>query len=151
MTELPVTVDEVSSAAPVIARLARIVERKTGGLSLAHYRILSAVAAGDERASRLAERLALGKPAISAAVDALCSAGLLTRCAVADDLRASSLHLTDAGAQHLAEAEASIRPWLDEVIDRTPDPGQVRQSLDWLGAALDEIAEERLHARKAER
>lgn len=151
MPELPVTVDEVTSPAPTIARLARILERKTGGLSLAHYRVLSAVAAGDERASRLAERLALGKPAISAAVDSLCSAGLLTRIAVQDDLRATSLKLTDEGARQLAQAEASIQPWLDEVINRTPEPGQVRQSLDWLRDALDEVAEQRFSTRKASR
>jgi DNA-binding MarR family transcriptional regulator len=139
----------VSSPAPTIARLARILERKTGGLSLAHYRILSAVAAGDERASHLAERLALGKPAISAAVDSLCCAGLLTRTAVQDDLRATTLQLTAEGARQLADAEACIRPWLDEVIGRTPEPAQVRRSLEWLGDALDELSEERLRSRKA--
>jgi DNA-binding MarR family transcriptional regulator len=141
----------VSSPAPTIARLARILERKTGGLSLAHYRLLCAVEAGDERASRLAERLALGKPAISAAVDSLCSAGLLTRVPVQDDLRATCLRLTEDGKRRLAEAESCIGPWLDEVIDRTPDPDQVRQSLDWLGDALDALADDRLSARKASR
>src|SRR5579864_4123975 len=139
MPELPATLDQVSLPAPTIARLARILERKTGGLSLAHYRLLSAVAGGDERASRLAERLALGKPAISAAVDSLCSAGLLTRIADETDLRATSLRLTDEGTRRLAEVESSIGPWLDDVIGRTPDPDQVRQSLQWLGVALEEI------------
>ncbi|HEY3737402.1 MAG TPA: MarR family winged helix-turn-helix transcriptional regulator [Jatrophihabitans sp.] len=141
----------MNSAAPTIARLARMLERKTSGLSLAHYRVLAAVAAGDERASRLAERLTLGKPAISAAVDALCSAGLLERTAVEDDLRATALRLTGDGTRRLAEVEASIRPWLDTVIDRTPDPAQVRQSLAWLGTALDDLAEEHNALRKAAR
>jgi DNA-binding MarR family transcriptional regulator len=151
MPELSATVDVVSSPAPTIARLARILERKTGGLSLAHYRILSAVAAGNERASHLAERLALGKPAISAAVDSLCAAGFLARVAVEDDGRATSLQLTEAGRHRLAEADASISPWLDEVIARTPDPAQARQVLDWLGDALDELAEERMQTRKVNR
>ena len=47
-----------------------------GSLGLAHYRFLALVAGGDERASRLAERLALGKPAVSAAVGALVAQGL---------------------------------------------------------------------------
>src|SRR6059058_1194066 len=66
-------------AVRVLARLSRLMERASGDLSLAHYRVLSAVADGDQRATRLAERLALGKPTISASVDALCRRGLLAR------------------------------------------------------------------------
>lgn len=128
-----------------------MLERRTGGLSLAHYRVLTSVASGDERASRLAERLALGKPAISAAVDSLCTAGLLERTAVKDDLRATALRLTAAGTQRLADVECSIQPWLDDVIGRTPDPAQVRQALDWLSTALDQAADERHATRKAGR
>ena len=62
------------------ARLARVLDKAASELGLAHYRFLTLVAAGgDERASRLAERLALGKPAVSAAVGALVAQGLLTR------------------------------------------------------------------------
>ena len=41
---------------PWLARASRILERATGELSLAHYRVLAAVASGEERASRLAVR-----------------------------------------------------------------------------------------------
>ena len=79
-----------------LARAARILERVSGELSLAHYRVLSAIAGGDERASRVAERLALGKPAVSAAVESLSQRGLIARSEVAGDQRAAALRLTDA-------------------------------------------------------
>lgn len=131
-------------AVRALARIARLLERNTGELSLAHYRVLSAVAGGSDRASRMAARLALGKPTISAAVDALCRRGLLSRQSVAGDQRATALRITAAGTQALSAVEDSIVARLGPVITRTPDPGRVVESLTWLGAALDELAEERL-------
>ena len=90
------------AAVRAVARLARVLERASGDLSMAHYRVLAAVADGDERASRVAARLALGKPTISASVDALCRHGLLTREDVEHDQRATTLRLTDAGATRTA-------------------------------------------------
>ena len=78
------------AAVRAVARLARVLERASGDLSMAHYRVLAAVADGDERASRVAARLALGKPTISASVDALCRRGLLTREDVVHDQRATT-------------------------------------------------------------
>jgi DNA-binding MarR family transcriptional regulator len=52
---------------------------RSSELNMVHYRVLSAIASGEDRASRVAERLELGRPAISAAVDALCRAGYLVR------------------------------------------------------------------------
>jgi DNA-binding MarR family transcriptional regulator len=134
-----------TEAARALARLARLIERTAGrgGLSLAHYRMLAAVASGDERASRLATRLALGKPAISAAVDALCRRGLLLRADVEQDQRATALRLTADGVVALAATEGTIIRMLDDVAARTPDAAQVLQTLAWLGRAMDQIASER--------
>jgi len=132
------------AAARALARLTRLVERSTGELSLAHYRVLAAVADGDERASRLAQRLALGKPAISASVEALCTRGLLERGAVDGDLRATALSLTERGRASLDAVDAALAERLDELTSRTPDPAATLSALAALGGALDELGAERL-------
>ncbi len=134
-----------------LARLARQLERSSGDLNLAHYRVLAAVADGDERASRVADRLALGKPTVSAAVESLCKRGLLSREDAVEDRRAATLTLTAAGEAALAEVEAGMLERLDELFARTPDAARVVESLGQLGEALDEIADERLARRLAER
>jgi DNA-binding MarR family transcriptional regulator len=133
-----------------LARMARLLERSSGDLNLAHYRVLSAVAGGDERASRVAIRLALGKPTVSAAVESLCKRGLLSREDAAEDRRAATLTLTPAGEAALAAVEAEMLGHLRELTDRTPDGARVLEALGQLGEALDEVADERL-ARRLEK
>lgn len=145
------TVPESGPACPpeavrTLARTSRMLEHACGELSLAHYRVLSAIAAGDERASRVAARLALGKPAISAHVDALCRRGLLTRTDSDEDQRVVALHLTPEGAAQLRAAEDVMTARLARVCARTPDPARVLEALEWLGSAMDEAIAE-LHAR----
>ena len=120
-----------------LARVSRVLERASADLNMAHYRVLSAVASGDQRASRLAERLALGKPTISAAVDALCKRGLLLRTGVEEDQRAVALSLSEQGQRMLDEVEAEMIARIDELCARTPDGAQVMESLAWLGEALE--------------
>jgi DNA-binding MarR family transcriptional regulator len=138
-----------TQAIRALARMARQLERSSGDLNLAHYRVLAAVADGDERASRVADRLALGKPTVSAAVESLTKRGLLSREDAADDRRATTLALTPAGEDALAEVEAEMLGRLDDLCARTPDPDAVLDALARLGEALDEVADERLAARKA--
>ena len=140
--------DEVG-AIRALARVARLLERSSGELNLAHYRVLSAIAEGDERASRVADRLTLGKPTVSAAVDSLTKRGLLLREDVADDRRATTLSLTPAGEDALAAVDREMLGYLDELLARTPDPAAVLESLGQLGKALDEVAAERSARRKA--
>src|ERR1700712_569774 len=140
--------DEVG-AIRALARVARLLERSSGELNLAHYRVLSAIAGGDERASRVADRLTLGKPTVSAAVDSLTKRGLLLREDVADDRRATTLSLTPAGEDALAAVDQEMLGYLDELLARTPDPARVLESLGQLGTALDEVAAERSARRKA--
>jgi DNA-binding MarR family transcriptional regulator len=140
--------DEVG-AIRALARVARLLERSSGDLNLAHYRVLSAIAEGSERASRVADRLALGKPTVSAAVESLTKRGLLLREDVADDRRATTLSLTPAGEAALAAVDREMLGYLDELLARTPDPATVLESLGQLGTALDEVAAERLSRRLA--
>jgi len=125
-----------------------VLERASGELSLAHYRVLSAIASGDERASRVANRLALGKPTVSAAVDSLGQRGLLVREGVEGDQRAASLRVTAAGAALLSRVETEMIGRIEDLCARTPDGQQLMESLVWLGAAIDEMQEERAGERK---
>jgi DNA-binding MarR family transcriptional regulator len=126
-----------SAALRGLARLARMLERSSGELGLAHYRVLTMVAQGDERASHLAARLALGRPAVSATVDALAAKGLLTRSAVTGDHRATSLSITAKGRAAMAAAEAAMASDLEGLLALTPDPAAVLRTLGLLSAALD--------------
>ena len=135
-------------AVRALARASSALERSSPNLSLAHYRVLAAIAQGNERASNVARRLAVGKPAVSAAVESLCKRGLLVRSGVVGDQRAAALHLTPAGAAALEEAETEMISRINDLCDRTPDGEQLIESLVWLGAAMDNRAAERLAAQK---
>jgi DNA-binding MarR family transcriptional regulator len=133
------------SAAAVsgLARASRILERASDELSLAHFRVLSAVADGDERASRVAQRLALGKPAVSAAVDALCARGLMARAGVSGDQRAAALSVTGEGGIVLGRVEAAMIGRLEELAAQVPDRERLLDALATLGEAIDKLRAER--------
>ncbi len=124
-------------AVRAITRVARALERASTEIPMAHYRILSAVAAGEDRASRLAERLALGRPAISAAVDALCRDGYLVRGDVADDQRAVDLRLSERGADVLDRVEHAMVRVLDELVRGAPEGEHLVASLAAFNVTLD--------------
>jgi len=145
-----VTTAEQIEAVRALARATRVLERASGELSLAHYRVLAAIDSGDERASRVANRLAIGKPTVSAAVEALAQRGLLLRSAVDGDQRVAVLHLTPEGRALLARVEAEMIRRIDELCARTPDPGRLMESLVWLGAAIDDWQAQRAAERRAE-
>jgi DNA-binding MarR family transcriptional regulator len=145
-----VTTAQQIDAVRALARATRVLERASGELSLAHYRVLSAIASGDERASRVAERLAIGKPTVSAAVEALVQRGLLIRSAVDGDQRVAGLHLTVEGRALLARVETEMIRRIDDLCGRTPDPHRLMESLVWLGAAIDDRQAQRAAQRKAE-
>jgi len=138
--------DDHVRAVRALSRAARLLEHASGDLTLAQYRVLSAVAGGDARASRIAQRLALGKPAVSNAVDALCQRGLLDR-ADSDDQRVVLLHLTAAGRRQLNAVERDMSRWLDGVLSRTEDPDGVLQALVAFGDGIEALHAERAAAR----
>jgi DNA-binding MarR family transcriptional regulator len=146
----PVTTAQQIEAVRALARATRVLERASGELSLAHYRVLAAIASGDERASRVANRLAIGKPTVSAAVEALAQRGLLLRSTVDGDQRVAVLHLTPEGQAVLARVEAEMIRRIDELCARTPDPGRLMESLVWLGAAIDDSRAQRAAERQAQ-
>ena len=139
MPRSPVPVDAIRG----LARAARLLERASVEVNLSQYRVLAAIASGDERASRIADRLALGKPTISATVESLRLRGLLTRTGVDDDQRAAALRLTAEGAAALEGAERAMTRHIEDLAARTPDPAAVIQALVWLDAAVEALMSER--------
>ncbi|MGA7172125.1 MAG: MarR family winged helix-turn-helix transcriptional regulator [Candidatus Dormiibacterota bacterium] len=120
-----------------LARISRILERASGELSLSHYRVLTMVSAGDGRASRLAVRLALGKPAISAAVESLVSRGLLVRSGSDPDRRATQLEMTTEGRAVLQGSESKMAAALADLFGHARDTPAVIAALDDLSGALE--------------
>jgi DNA-binding MarR family transcriptional regulator len=135
------------NAIRAVVRISRLLERACGDLSLAHYRVLAAVAEGEERASRIAERLALGKPTVSASVDALCRRGLLMRDSAAGDQRVSPLHLTADGEATLRAVEEAMLERFAAVLAHTREASDVVSALNRLGTGLDDLATARRASR----
>ncbi len=120
-----------------LTRLSRILERSLpAGLTLADFRVLSAVAEGEARASRLARRLALGKPAISSTVDSLVRRGMLRREQAGADQRAVDLVLTPGGDAARRQAESAL---LEVVVALAAGTGDERGVLDALAELGDAI------------
>lgn len=130
--------EDTLKAVRTLARASRALERASGDLSLAQYRVLSAIASGNEQASKVAARLAMGKPTVSATVEVLCQRGLIDRSGAPGDRRAVVLTLTPEGARLLGQVEAKMTSRIAELCALTPDPAQVLRSLAWLGDALDQ-------------
>ncbi|HEY5230613.1 MAG TPA: MarR family transcriptional regulator [Galbitalea sp.] len=128
----------LAEAVQALSRLSRIVERASDELSFADYRVLSAIAAGEARASRLANRLLLGKPTISSTIDSLSKRGLVVRATVEADNRAIELSLSPEGAELLSRMEARMVRQLELLAARTPNPEQAIQSLGWFGSVIEE-------------
>jgi DNA-binding MarR family transcriptional regulator len=149
--ELPCPPETLVAAVRAGARLARMLERASGDLGLPHYRVLSAIADGEGRASRVAERLALGRPTVSAAVDALCRQGLLERNEAAGDQRAIDLRVTAAGTARLEEVESRLVRTLGDLCGRIPEGTALLEGLAALGPALDGAAGERLAGTRVSR
>lgn len=126
------------AAVRALTRVARLLDRTLPELSLADFRVLSAIAEGEGRASRLAQRLALGKPAVSSTVDSLVRRGLLVRTSGAADQRVVELVLTDEGERVRAAAEAELEALVRDVVSRTADPEAVLAALAAFGDAIEQ-------------
>jgi DNA-binding MarR family transcriptional regulator len=131
-------------AVRALSRVSRIVEHETDELSVADYRVLSTIVSGEGRASRLASRLALGKPTISASVDSLVRRGLLVRASVPGDNRATALSLSEEGVQLLNRVEARMARQLELFCERTSNAEHVISSLCELGEVIESIIADRL-------
>ncbi|MGH7911581.1 MAG: MarR family transcriptional regulator [Candidatus Dormibacteraceae bacterium] len=114
----------------------RLLERVPTPVSVPQYRILRMVEAGGERAARLADRLAVRKPTLTAVADGLVQAGFLSRETDAGDRRVVRLCLTEPGAAALAETERAYVERFHGIAERSSDPGR-------LPALLAELQERR--------
>jgi DNA-binding MarR family transcriptional regulator len=95
--------------------------------------------AGGERSARLAERLAVAKPTLTATADGLVAAGYARRDTEAGDRRVVRLCLTAAGHEALDRADAAYGRWLDQVLAETGEPDLVLHALDLLNQAMDDL------------
>src|SRR5205085_8628655 len=127
-----------------LTRLARMLERGADDLSLPQFRILALVDEGGERASQLADRLAVGKPTITAVVDGLVERGYLKRSADCDDRRATKITLTAAGRKALYDAEHAMHARLHDILTHADDPEAVERALNDLAEAVTRARDERL-------
>src|SRR5437764_9770851 len=131
-----------------LTRLARMLERGAGNLSLPQFRVLTLVDEGGERASQLAERLAVAKPTITAVVDGLVERGYVKRSADCDDRRATKITLTAPGRRALYGAEHAMHARLHDVLAHADDPAAIERALEDLGRAVDRARTERLAGRR---
>ena len=101
---------ELSDGIRVLARLALLADRicAKSGISLVQYRLLFVITEEPLRAGPLADRLAVSRPTLTAAINALVDRGLVVREAVVGDGRGVKLRVTDDGAQVLDRVEHRI-------------------------------------------
>jgi len=127
-----------------LTRLARMLERGAGDLSLPQFRVLALVDEGGERASQLADLLAVAKPTITAVVDGLVDRGYLKRSADRGDRRATKITLTAAGRRALYEAEHAMHTRLHDVLAHADNPAAIEKALEDLAGAVDRARAQRL-------
>lgn len=129
---------ELCDGVRVLARLALTTSRVCDetGLSLVQYRLLCFIAEEPQRAGKLAERLAVSRPTLTAATRALEERGLVLREPVPGDGRGIQLRLTPTGEAAQREAEAHIARHLLGLADQETILALLRQ-LVTLSGPLD--------------
>lgn len=128
----------MSQAVLVILRLNRGLDCVDAGLTPAQYRIMKLAGVGGERSTRLAERLAVAKPTLTAIADGLVAAGYASRIAEPGDRRVVRLTLTEAGRAALDRADAAYGAWLASLLAATGQPATVLDAFGLLDSALTE-------------
>jgi DNA-binding MarR family transcriptional regulator len=121
-----------------ILRISRVLERIDAGVSPQHYRMLKLIGEGGERSARLADRLAVARPTLTATADSLVAAGLAYREPEPGDRRVVRLRLTEAGQAAVARADVAYAEWFGELLDDTGLRGQIVTDLLLLDAAMTE-------------
>src|SRR4051812_33659343 len=116
---MPYSAADLPRAARALALAARSLERAAAArdLSLAQFRVLAMIAAGDERSPLLAERLAVAKPTIPGVVDGLVERGFVAREAIVGDRRSIRVVLTPAGVTALRGAEQEMTETLGRIFE----------------------------------
>jgi DNA-binding MarR family transcriptional regulator len=137
---------DLPRAARALSLAARSLERAAAvrDLTLAQFRILALIAAGDERSTLLAERLAVAKPTITAVVDGLVERGFVAREAVVGDRRSIRVVLTPAGVAALRAAEEEMAETLGRIFEHARERDALLDALLDLDDALALRMEARL-------
>ncbi len=113
------------------------------GLSLPQYRLLLYMSVKPQRASELAAAAAVKRPTLTALVDGMVDAGLMTRQSVESDRRGIRLELSDDGRKKLAEVEELLREKLAQ-FTRMGDEALVLSGLSNLAYGIQREALRRL-------
>lgn len=137
---------DLARAVRALALAARALERAAASrdLTLAQFRVLALIAAGDERSSLLADRLAVAKPTITAVVDGLVERGFVSREAVAGDRRSIRVAVTPSGNAALTAAEKEMSDALERIFVHAREREAVIAALVDLDDALAARSQARL-------
>jgi long-chain acyl-CoA synthetase len=121
--------------ARVLARLARHVENALAEeeLSIPQYRLLAFLSQGDEAASKLADKLDVSRPSITALVDGLVKRGFVERRPFPDDRRRVDHVITKQGTLALRAGDRVVNARLADLAERLPG--------DRLAVALEALAD----------
>ncbi|HEY1617230.1 MAG TPA: MarR family transcriptional regulator [Streptosporangiaceae bacterium] len=136
--------EDVLESVLTLMWLGRVMERVDSGLSPQQYRILKLAGAGGERSARLAERLAVAKPTLTAIADSLVASGLARRVAEPGDRRVVRLQLTEAGSVAVQRADAVYAEWFTGLLEQAGRAGEICADLGQLRAAMEERRRDRL-------
>lgn len=110
----------------------RSVARERFRLGVEQFQVLRLIRQGRDSVSEIAAARNISRPAVSQAVDVLCSRGLLTRTQDPTDRRHTRLALTSEGSAVLDSVFGETRAWM-----RSRMAGFSPSELDHIAAAMD--------------
>lgn len=129
------------------ARLARVsgAALAEADLTLAQYRVLVFLDAGERPASHVAALLDVTPSTVTSVVDGLCNRELVRRGEDPCDRRRVVLSLTDAGRDQVAEGDRVVAERLGRLLDRLPDDEAegALSGLESLNAAMEQYLTEK--------
>ena|SRR5215472_8006172 len=129
-----------------VLRISRVLERIDAGVSPQQYRMLKLIGEGGERSARLAEKLAVARPTLTATADSLVAAGLACRESEPGDRRVVRLCLTTAGQAAVQRADEAYATWFGSLLDHTGQSEEILADLIALNDAMTERRRARLAA-----
>lgn len=137
--------EDLKTAVFTLARASRLLEHCLVDLTLPQVRVLRIISTSPERASAIAEKAAVSRPALTGVIDGLEKRGLLRRTQVDGDRRGVSLVLTDEGRDALRDAEQPMVDRMGAVLDHLAPPARAEmlRGLSTLAEAMDAWLAER--------
>ncbi len=128
------TSEAVVNAARAIVRLSRRLEvaLADADLTLSQYRVLSFLANGESRPSRIAPNVSVTRPTVTALLDGLVVRGLVDRQPDETDRRRVRHRVTAAGKRALAEADKAAEANL-RALSAHLDPLCAAEAIEGLG------------------